>query len=278
MRIRNASFLEFALRSQEAGSNMEAPTGPMVTVSTTSESQVWIVAFVLLKRDQNGWEGAHFLNNYTRNRYALEQPPPDPKCYAMQCFGTYFTHAQTCGNVRVQSATQCTAWVHTLHMPKPVVTFVFKVLRKCTAWVHTLHMPKPVVTFVFKVLRNALLRSILYTCCMAAKTMRSRCHCVLHHSYWRLNTRIKKKFFFFIGIGILPCYVFIGFCNRISRRGGEYVGVVAYARAKKCNTAREDQPPAKDPAPSHPAYTSIHKITYKHLHKHTYKQYIQAYT
>ena len=155
MRIRNASFLEFALRSQEAGSNMEAPTGPMVTVSTTSESQVWIVAFVLLKRDQNGWEGAHFLNSYTRNRYALEQPPPDPKCYAMQCFGTYFTHAQTCGNVRVQSATQCTAWVHTLHMPKPVVTFVFKVLR------------------------NALLRSILYTCCMAAKTMPSRCH-------WRL--------------------------------------------------------------------------------------------
>ena len=43
-------------------------------------------------------------------------------------------------------------------------------------------------------------------------------------------------------------------------------------------TAREDQPPAKNPAPSHPAYTSIHKITYKHLHKHTYKQYIQAYT
>ena len=42
--------------------------------------------------------------------------------------------------------------------------------------------------------------------------------------------------------------------------------------------AREDQPPAKDPAPSHPAYTSIHKITYKHLHKHTYKQYIQTYT
>ena len=34
----------------------------------------------------------------------------------------------------------------------------------CTALVHTLHMPKPVIAFAFKVLRNALLRYILYTC------------------------------------------------------------------------------------------------------------------
>ena len=33
-----------------------------------------------------------------------------------------------------------------------------------TASVHTLHMPKPVITFVFKALRNGLLRYILYTC------------------------------------------------------------------------------------------------------------------
>ena len=44
-------------------------------------------------------------------------------------FGTYFSYAQTCDNVCVQSATQSTASVHTLHMPKPVITFVFKVLR-----------------------------------------------------------------------------------------------------------------------------------------------------
>ena len=119
------------------------------------------------------------------------------------CFGTYFTHAQTCDNVRVQSATQWTASVHTLHMPKPVITLVLRVLRnyamdcfrtysthaqtcvnfgtyfthaqtcdnvrvksaaQWTASVHTLHMPKPVITFVFKVLRNGLLRYILYTC------------------------------------------------------------------------------------------------------------------
>ena len=62
------------------------------------------------------------------------------KCYAMDCFGTYFTHVQTCDYVRVQSATQWTASVHALHMSKPVITFVFKVLR------------------------NGLLRYMLYTC------------------------------------------------------------------------------------------------------------------
>ena len=98
------------------------------------------------------------------------------KCYAMDCFGTYFAHVQTCDNVRVQSATQWTASVHTLHMSKPVITFGFKVLygmdcfgtyfthvqtcdnvrvQSATQWtasVHTLHMSKPVITFVFKVL------------------------------------------------------------------------------------------------------------------------------
>ena len=39
-----------------------------------------------------------------------------------------FTHAQTCDNVCVQSATQWTASVHAFHVPKPVITFVFKVL------------------------------------------------------------------------------------------------------------------------------------------------------
>ena len=47
----------------------------------------------------------------------------------MDCFGTYLTHAQSCDNVRVHSATQWTASVHTLRMPKAVITFMFKVLR-----------------------------------------------------------------------------------------------------------------------------------------------------
>ena len=93
----------------------------------------------------------------------------------MDCFGTYFTHVQTCDSVRVHSATQWTAlvhthvqtcdnvrvhsakqWtasVHTFHMSKPVITFVFTV--------HTSHMSKPVITFVFTVLRNGLLWYIL---------------------------------------------------------------------------------------------------------------------
>ena len=103
----------------------------------------------------------------------------------MDCFGAYFTHAQTCDDVRVQTATQWTASVHTLHMLKPVMTFVFTVLRnglcfgtyfkhaqtcddvrvqsatQWTASVDTLNMLKPVMTFLFKVLRNGLLRSPL---------------------------------------------------------------------------------------------------------------------
>ena len=58
----------------------------------------------------------------------------------MDCFGTYLKHAQSCDNVRVHSATEWTASVHTLRMPKAVITFLFIVLR------------------------NGLLRYILYTC------------------------------------------------------------------------------------------------------------------
>ena len=36
----------------------------------------------------------------------------------MDCFGTYFTHVQTCNVTSVQSATEWTASVHTLHMSK----------------------------------------------------------------------------------------------------------------------------------------------------------------
>ena len=60
--------------------------------------------------------------------------------YRMDCFGTYFRHAQSCDNVRVHSNTE---WI---------------------ASVHTLHMPKAVITFMFIVLRNGLLRYIPYTC------------------------------------------------------------------------------------------------------------------
>ena len=80
----------------------------------------------------------------------------------MDCFGTYFTHAQSCDNVHVQSATGRTASVHTHAQSCDNVR-----VHSATDWaasVHTLHMPKAVKTFVFIALRNGLLRYILCTC------------------------------------------------------------------------------------------------------------------
>ena len=82
----------------------------------------------------------------------------------MDCFGTYFAHVQTCDNVRVQSATQ---ELHRYTYFAHVQTCDNVRVQSATQWiasVHTLHMSKPVITFVFKVLRNGLLPYILYTC------------------------------------------------------------------------------------------------------------------
>ena len=74
----------------------------------------------------------------------------------MGCFGAYFTHAQSCDNVRVQRATEWTASVNTLHMPKSVIPFVFIMLSNTC--------PNLSCDNVFKVLRNGRLRYILHTC------------------------------------------------------------------------------------------------------------------
>ena len=65
----------------------------------------------------------------------------------MDCFGTYLTHAQSCDNVRVQRATEWTASVNTLHVPKSVITFVFIMLRNTlggfgTYFTHARSIPK----------------------------------------------------------------------------------------------------------------------------------------
>ena len=62
----------------------------------------------------------------------------------MDCFGTYFTHAQSCDVTRVQSATEWTASVHTSHAQSCDVTRV-QSATEGTASVHTSHMPKPVM-------------------------------------------------------------------------------------------------------------------------------------
>ena len=72
--------------------------------------------------------------------------------YAMDCFRRYLTHAQTCDNIRVQSASQ---WIASVRI-----------------W-HTL---KPVITFVFKVLCNGLPRSILDTCSNLWSLSCSKCY------------------------------------------------------------------------------------------------------
>ena len=65
-------------------------------------------------------------------RYILHTCPklwcnPCSKCYGVDCFGTYFTHVQSCDVTRLQSATEWTASVHTSHMSKAVMIPVFKV-------------------------------------------------------------------------------------------------------------------------------------------------------
>ena len=47
----------------------------------------------------------------------------------MDCLGTYFTHVHTCNVTRVQSATEWTASVGTLHMLTPVMQPVLKALQ-----------------------------------------------------------------------------------------------------------------------------------------------------
>ena len=81
----------------------------------------------------------------------------------MGCFGTYFTHAQSCDNVRVHTATQWTAF-GTYFTHAQSCENVFQIASESAASVHTLHIPKAVQTSVFKVLQKGRLRYILYTC------------------------------------------------------------------------------------------------------------------
>ena len=79
------------------------------------------------------------------------------------CFGTYFSHAQSCETVRVPSATEWTASVYSTHAQGCDIVRVPSAME-WTAPIHTLHMPKAVITLLFKLLRKGPLRYILYTC------------------------------------------------------------------------------------------------------------------
>ena len=88
-----------------------------------------------------------------------------------------FTQAETCDNVRVQSATEWTASVHTLHMPQPVITFMFKVLGTGLLRYILYTCPKPVITFVFEVLYNGLLlRQVDFSLSFMFEITRAGCY------------------------------------------------------------------------------------------------------
>ena len=73
-------------------------------------------------------------------------------------FSNFWVILETCPNLWWRSCSKCYAidcfGIHTWNMSKPLMTFVFKVLRNRLLR----YMSKPVMTFVFKVLRNRLLR------------------------------------------------------------------------------------------------------------------------
>ena len=80
------------------------------------------------------------------------------KVLRKDCLRPYFTHVQTCDNVRVQSATKRNVFSYCTHVQNCDNVRVQSVTKR-TAFVHTVHtvhMSKPVITFVFKLLRTGL--------------------------------------------------------------------------------------------------------------------------
>ena len=151
---------------------------------------------------------------------------------------TYFTHAQTCDNVRVQSATQWTASVHTLHMSKSEITFVLKVLL---SGLLRYILYTPVITFVFKVLRYIHMSKSVITDNVRVGRMMEWGYDTLGGSSKNAiplligaaslllatqHTYFKKSFFFIHRHSCtLRFYCF--------SHGGQYVGVVTLPRATK---------------------------------------------
>ena len=128
----------------------------------------------------------------------------------MDCFGTYFTHVQTCDDVRVQSTTEWTASVHTLHMSKPVMTFVFKVLRDGLLRYILYTFPKPVMTFVFKVQYYSVLQSATPLLLCTTKYYSSTTPVLLRTTQYYSSTTPYQKvllqtLYYFIATPVLPC-------------------------------------------------------------------------
>ena len=120
---------------------------------------------------RNGTHFTYLVFKVLRNgllRYTLHTCPnlwcnSCSKCYWMDCFGTYFTHAQTCDLTGVQSAMDSFGTYFT-HV-KPVMSLVFKVLYGMDCFgTYCTHVQTFDVTRVQSAIRNGLLRYILHTC------------------------------------------------------------------------------------------------------------------
>ena len=96
---------------------------PTVTQMCLSKTFFWSVSVFL------GIWCCWLLTESTLRVHVFASGGSTDPIFSHVCFGTYLTHVQTCGNVRAQSATEWAASVHTWHMSKPVVTFMFKMLR-----------------------------------------------------------------------------------------------------------------------------------------------------
>ena len=106
-------------------------------------------------------------------RYILYTCPNLYDNVRVDCLGAYFTHVQTY-----------------------MITFVL------TASVHTLHMSKPMITFVFILPRNGLLNLI--------KLAQTHCFLVIRmskhvHTFWRLRVFIRALKFLTCNVACAPC-------------------------------------------------------------------------
>ena len=105
-----------------------------ILMKLDSYTLVWVVAICLFSCE----ETAPYVSAMATQTFKLVKKGREKK---MDCFGTYFTHVQTCDDVRVQSATEWTASVHTLHYiySTHVQTCDDVRVQSATEWIASVH-------------------------------------------------------------------------------------------------------------------------------------------
>ncbi len=88
-------------------------------------------------------------------------------CCGMDCFGTYLTHAQTCDNVRVQSATERTALVHFLFcwLRSTVWLELHAIISSIQKWWNSVIGPPKQILNVFVLLFDFDVSAAVCFCC-----------------------------------------------------------------------------------------------------------------